>query len=854
MRRLFTDHVAAARIVLVTAPTGSGKTTALTDWASWSNREKTDNISWIGLDKAGDHPAQLLAQVVHVLSAATSLPGAEELLASSAGSEWRTLLPEVLLWLERLPEPVTLVIDRLQAVRTGEVHHLLEQLIRYACPRLRLVLATQTRSCLPRPDLRSGGHVLAVPAHELLFTRAEADALCEERGVEPTGDLLGKLMQATGGWPHSLTRAVSDLACGSALDVQSVVARAQQESASLLAKEAAAHEAEGDWLTLLRLSVTGGPLDSGLAGLVADRPDAGRVLHHSADDSGLVTSHENGYRFLPGVEAPLRVLAHERLGPEAVEKIHRTAAEWHRDHGSPVRAVEHALLARDFSHAWEILRGAAIRLCLSGRGEDVLRLLSRFDKAQDAPSPPEADALHALALTVLGRAEDAAAVAERAEQGSVDKSGPTATAWTKWAIAVVHLMQCHRDGDLGAAMTHSEVVRKALSRTQSSMLSGSPREHEALLAPYLAMADWWQGDSKRARRHLNASRLDAELHGRTDQADNCAALGLLLSYLDGQTANRPDHLPLLDSGDIARALGNAYSSFVPICASRRAWEQGDLPAMEQAVQQIDRTSPVLRALCDTEADLLRAELHLSRKNTWAALRAVASAEARHKIGAPAGWRARIVYTGARTRLALGRTNDATALLPKGSMELQHPYGRLAAALVKLAGGAAGADVLTLLEPLRDCTQWLNSFRAEAWLLSARAWQLSGRPGLRVRQAIHQAMSLAHEAGNVRIFQEHASWCRPLLVACAADTGDPEGHVTSLLKALSPNIETGIQLSRRELEVMTLLVGDLTLSEIAEQLSVSVNTVKTQARSIYRKLGVSKRRGAVAEARARGLLG
>jgi DNA-binding CsgD family transcriptional regulator len=61
------------------------------------------------------------------------------------------------------------------------------------------------------------------------------------------------------------------------------------------------------------------------------------------------------------------------------------------------------------------------------------------------------------------------------------------------------------------------------------------------------------------------------------------------------------------------------------------------------------------------------------------------------------------------------------------------------------------------------------------------------------------------------------------------------------------------LTERELDVLRLFSGELTTRQMAERLYVAPSTVRTQVKSIYRKLGVSSRREAVEEARARGLL-
>jgi LuxR family maltose regulon positive regulatory protein len=90
-----------------------------------------------------------------------------------------------------------------------------------------------------------------------------------------------------------------------------------------------------------------------------------------------------------------------------------------------------------------------------------------------------------------------------------------------------------------------------------------------------------------------------------------------------------------------------------------------------------------------------------------------------------------------------------------------------------------------------------------------------------------------------------------------------GHIRSLLDdlearlgqdpaAAAPPAEAG-ELTERELAVLRRLTGDGSAREIAADLYVSHNTVKTQMRAIYRKLGVATRHDAVQQARERGLL-
>jgi LuxR family transcriptional regulator, maltose regulon positive regulatory protein len=62
-----------------------------------------------------------------------------------------------------------------------------------------------------------------------------------------------------------------------------------------------------------------------------------------------------------------------------------------------------------------------------------------------------------------------------------------------------------------------------------------------------------------------------------------------------------------------------------------------------------------------------------------------------------------------------------------------------------------------------------------------------------------------------------------------------------------------ELTQRELDVLRLLGGELSTRQMAQSLYVAPSTVRTQIKSIYRKLGVSSRSAAVKEAQAKGLL-
>lgn len=67
------------------------------------------------------------------------------------------------------------------------------------------------------------------------------------------------------------------------------------------------------------------------------------------------------------------------------------------------------------------------------------------------------------------------------------------------------------------------------------------------------------------------------------------------------------------------------------------------------------------------------------------------------------------------------------------------------------------------------------------------------------------------------------------------------------------MSVAVRLTEREIAVLRLLRGSLTLPEIAAELELSPNTIKTHTRTMYRKLGVHNRRDAISQGQETGIL-
>jgi LuxR family maltose regulon positive regulatory protein len=193
------------------------------------------------------------------------------------------------------------------------------------------------------------------------------------------------------------------------------------------------------------------------------------------------------------------------------------------------------------------------------------------------------------------------------------------------------------------------------------------------------------------------------------------------------------------------------------------------------------------------------------------------------------------------------------------------------ARVCLAQGEIGKALLLLdrLQATAEPGERLERM-IDVHLLKALAYQKQGRGSLTPEaiKSIEHALELGEPEGYVLLFLEEGPEVIPLLNAVIKRQATPDRlkkYVRKLLTAFSgtakptaPQLAREVaglveQLTRREMEVLELLVAGDSNQDIAEKLVITVRTVKKHTSNIYGKLNVNSRIQAVARARQLGLL-
>ena len=200
----------AERVVLVSAPAGSGKTFLVRSWIAAEGLG--ERAAWVSVGR-GEHDAQAFW-----LSVLDSLRG------TRIGSEWvreltgapdldgASVVRRLLEDLGSLDERLWLVIDDLHELHAQEAIHHMELLLGSAPPQLRLVLLTRRDLRLGLHRLRLEGELTEIRGEDLRFTMSESRALLEAAGVRLSDGALGSLVAITEGWAAGLRLAALSMA------------------------------------------------------------------------------------------------------------------------------------------------------------------------------------------------------------------------------------------------------------------------------------------------------------------------------------------------------------------------------------------------------------------------------------------------------------------------------------------------------------------------------------------------------------------------------------------------------------------------------------------------------------------
>lgn len=843
-------------VTLLSAPAGYGKTTML---AAIPRLLPDYPLAWITLDPEDNDPALFLRLLVAALSELHPDCGKSALPWISAGATdsesvkkaTGAIINDVM---ERLPDPFVLVLDDLHSITEPAVFTALEYLLSHQPPQMRLAIGTRYDPPLRLARLAGRRELAEIRRADLGFTEHETEQLLNGvLGLGLSGPEVSVVQERTEGWPAGLCLLSGHIsrmgpATGGSPSGLSLI-RSDRFALDFVSEEVL-QNLPGDLRRFLLQTSILPEMTPSICRAVTGREDSGQVLETLYRQNltiAAIESEEAGepvYRHHALLARLLSRLLEQEM-PGDIAELHRRAALAEK---TPGRAISHYLAAGFWDEAARLMVESGAELLALGMSETLHKWCNAL--------PVEERRKHPRLTVLLGRCE--------IHRGNYSAAAPLLKSACDAFVAA---------GDVnGEAATVPSLITLAFQNndreTASSLVDRAmalPLNHMGKMSALLARSwlrisssDW---DGARADFTQALSLLEstgdrpAALMGVTYVVASgiYAVPGCLdLAARFGSAASK------LASPDTALALGGDEIGLWPVLC---AGQVDEALAMAEDIERRRQRIPGYPVL-GNDATVVLSILRLTRGETKAAgdaadrllHRISNAAQTKRPFYLHAAGRA-MAFAGqlAQAKELLNRLSGADDGLPftmylKSHLEglLTLVSGRRDEASAALEQAAERESLLPIAwaggsARLLKARLMLDEGQAEA-AASVLAdvlteWELEGCLGrvLLDAPAILPVLSYAAKAGDSAAARALAL-LPPLRVTGG---GTPPSDLTKLLTS-------------RECEVLKLIVAGRTNREIARELYVTEDTVKSHVAHILRKLDVTSRTQAAIRGRELGL--
>jgi LuxR family maltose regulon positive regulatory protein len=839
------DQGVGRRLTLVVGAAGAGKTTLL---ANWLSARPDVPSAWLSCDTGDSDPVRFYHALIRAMSSGFDDPGigenARELL-SLEGEASFDVVGALVDDLEGLAGPRVVVVDDFHLVgpESATFGHFLES----RPLSVQVVVATRSDPPLRLHRLRMREELVEVRDPDLAFSAVETKGLFAAFGLELPDDDIQAVHRRTEGWSAGLQMAA--LSIQASPDPVTSVRQAEIDSttvAGYFLDEVLDRQPQAIVDFMLASSVLDELSPAACAGVIG--PGAAAILDYLSNAHLFVTVVDEvtgTFRYHHLIREVLQAELHRR-NPTLEASLHEAAARYFLDAGHAGAAARHLLAAGDSSTAFRLLSDRVVRDVLT---HPTLESALDLDELRPELFTDVPEVLVPLAAELLWRGsfERGARAVALARQSTVD---PTRDAALAVRFALVNTLYCTFVGEFDEALES-----RAWSRSFETTATGVGDWIVSLDA--LAMyCQTYVGGFREAR--LLAKAL-------VDGGSSVPLADLLCPGVMSQAAFLEGKLD--EAAALAEAALHAarrlrferhYFAFHHLrtlgqLALERRDLQGAIEPVEVALGMVSRARPAFNFL----AQLDRARIWAAgghREEALASLPAARSAlQSRQSV-----LLAEADELEARLRFSLGdplRARRIAERLPPARRAVVDAIMALAAGDDTKAEHALGSSALT------SSTLRTN---VELQLIRANIALVARRP--EATRLVRTTLDAAQRHGFLHTVLDTAPLLvedvvsRPHLYPERANLGPllSAYHDADDLQALPggrPRQTAVVEpLTKMEIRVLTRLADHLSYREIASDLYVSVNTVKTHISHVYYKLGVSSRSSAISRAATLGLLG
>lgn len=876
----------SGKLTLLSAPAGFGKTTLLAEWINDLRSTILDlrlpeghqnrQFAWLSLDEHDNDLTRFMSYLVAALQSAAATVGQSALprLQSTQAIATETILTLLINDLNQLEFRIGLILDDYHFISNPAIHTALAFLLEHLPPQLHLIIASRSDPPLALSRWRVRGELNELRAADLRFTDAETTQFLRQAIDHPlTARTTALLTQRTEGWAAGLQLAALSLrgldAAATSQFVTQFGGTDRYVFTYLIEEVLQRHPAyvQQFLMQTTLLNRLTAPLCDAITHIRTWQVDhksnfhaAIPTLHSQAILDYLATNNlflisldttGQWFRYHTLFAETLQARLHE-TEPELIPELHHRAAHWYAEHGYTEQAIRHALAAQDNDLAADLIDAAANRLWLQGHLGLLLSWLNALPEAT-LIRRIQLCLFHAWLLFLYDRWDEASQRVHQAGQQLADlpPDDPTTRQYRgRWATIQ------------GAMAAHRQDAAAAIPWMESALEHLPPEDihwRQAALVG-LGLAQLAEGHASAAIATLHQTALTCEQHHDLylafaswwHQLEACWVQGHL--HEAEECLRRLERLAEQDEGGWLALAANAAVGWGML-----AYERNDLAQAESlittALPQIwpgGQPRVVLQAyltLAHIAQD--RGDPHTMQKYLDAAAQLVQRFNLKPEQQILTATTARLLLTEGQPLEAYWQLENQ-GIGPESPPDFQHERGLLTLVRLYLAERRT-AEALALLARLLPPAELSgrNGSLLEIMLLQALALAQHAQPD-RALTCLNRALALAEPEQFRRIFIAEGRPLAQLLAQVIPRTS----YAAYLLEQMGKPSHTPTladPLTDRELEILHLVADGAANQAIADQLFISLGTVKGHLNHILSKLDAHNRTEAVARGRASGLL-
>lgn len=860
------------QVTLIVAQAGYGKTTLLVEW--FSTYKPVDwRVAWLSLDPSDNTPLRFWSYVAASLQKISPRLhiNSQQIIQLGYDPQGILQLNSLFNEIEKFPHPVCLILDNYEAIKDENIHKGLAYLIDHQPNNLRLIIASRAIPPIPLARLRVERQLVEITEQNLSFTLHEANAfLTGVMELDLTPDKVAALVDATEGWIAGLQLAA--LSMHGRPDFQPLQDHLQNDNRQILAylTEEVLNQQDDDIRDFLLKTSVLTEFSAPLCDALLDRTDSQSLLNRIEQANLFVTSLDElhvWYRYHPLFAEALRGQL-TRLHPDLVIEQHRKAYAWLRENGYPEKAVSHALAAGDLEKAAEIADECAMQVIFDLDLTNLIQWINRFPDAL-LRARPRLGIYYSLACFLIGRLdliETKLQVIEQVlqEPRNVQISDEDEKL-LRWEISAIRAVMDCTSGDFDRGISSIQELAKTAPEGDQYFMGFMSHwlaeSHDSAGYLDIAATEFGQAVQFAATHNL----IVGIIHSGCELARIRKAQGRLVESLQEyqkayefsiQFGKEPSLIALAQTGIVLVELERMDAGL------HTRWMQ----EITENYDQIEAGALIWNNMVWISLRLASYfvvvnDLDLARKFLQKAMQGLEKTR-QPKDYLPLEFidvQVRIWQASGGFNALDGRFEEQiTRLNPSG-----RPNVAQQAALARLyLAQSKPAQALAILTDLEVVTRSTGQGERliETLVLQALAFKADGQL-TQALACISQAIELAEPEGYTRLFVDEGEPMKTLLQAyqSGSQLGKSTAFLQKLLQAFehpsaAPSVTTQPELpqtsmftpllaplSGRELEVLQMLAAGKSAKEMATTLMISINTVKTHIKSIYRKLGGHSRK-------------